>query len=84
VAEGLLAFEAALRRAEAAMDGWRTPGTERVWQECRRGLDEALSRAHRLRVEAPALDYEALVAVLADLMDPLAAFEAAARLLGGR
>ena len=81
LAEGLAGFEAALRRAYGGMAAWRSPQTEPLWLACRRALDEALSRAHRVRLEAPALDYEALVTVLADLMDPLTAFEDAARLL---
>ena len=83
VAEALLEFEAALAQADEGMSAWRSPETEGPWRECRRALDEARSRTERLRLEAPALDYEGLVAVLGDIMDPLTAFEDAGRALGG-
>ena len=35
---------------------------------------EALRRAERLRLDAPTLDYESLVSVLADLIEPLDVF----------
>jgi hypothetical protein len=63
------------------MEGWR--GTDPSWRACRSGLDEAMRAAERLRLDAPDLDYEALVGVLADLMDPLAPFEDAERFLLG-
>ena len=40
--------------------------------------------AERLRLEAPALDFESLVMVLKDLIAPLDVFSDAARLLRGR
>jgi hypothetical protein len=82
LAESLQAFERGLRDAMEGMDGWRTPETERVWRSCRDGLSEALRRAERLRLEAPPLDYESLVAVLGELIAPLDSFEVAERQLG--
>jgi hypothetical protein len=80
--ECLQAFERGLRDATEKMPGWRTPETEVVWRSCWKGLSEALRRAERLRLEAPPLDYESLVAVLGDLMAPLDPFEAAEREFG--
>ena len=84
LAEALVEFEGHLRKAAASTDAWRTPDAEDDWAACRLGLDGSLAEADRLRLEAPALDYEGLVAVLGDLMDPLEAFDRAARRMGGR
>ena len=84
LAEAVLAFEEALNGARLRMDAWRTPDSEEAWQACRAALDESSRRAERLRLEAPALDYETLVTVLGDLMAPLEAFEEADRMLFGR
>jgi hypothetical protein len=67
LAEALVAFEEGLRDAVAS------PDMPAPW---RAAVEEALRRAERLRLEAPALDYEGLVEVLADLMAPLEALEA--------
>jgi hypothetical protein len=67
LADALLAFEEGLREVTISLDeasGWRA------------AVDESLRRAERLRLEAPALDYEGLVDALADLMEPLEAVEA--------
>ncbi|MGH2737398.1 MAG: hypothetical protein ACRDHH_01175 [Actinomycetota bacterium] len=66
LAEALLAFEEGLQDATASLDettGWR------------KAVDESLRRAEKLRLEAPALDYEGLVEALADLMEPLETLE---------
>jgi hypothetical protein len=84
LAEALLGFEAALRRAAGDMAGWRTAETEPTWRRCEAAIEHVLTAADRLRQEAPALDYEGLVTVLGDLMDPLVAFEEAERLVSGR
>jgi hypothetical protein len=76
VADALIGFESGLRRAADALDGWRSPEPE-LRTSCRAGVNEALRRAERLRLEAPPLDYEALVAVLGELMAPLDVFEQA-------
>ncbi|MGH2683930.1 MAG: hypothetical protein ACRDJP_00495 [Actinomycetota bacterium] len=81
LADALVDFESELHQAAAAMPAWRAPETEDVWRECLEAIHAALVAAERLRVEAPALDYEGLVAVLADLMAPLEAFEEADRAL---
>jgi hypothetical protein len=83
LAEAVLRFETALREAAEGMDAWRTPETEAAWRACRGGLDAALGEAERLRVEAPALDYEGLVTVLGDLLANLDPFDDAARSFGG-
>jgi hypothetical protein len=82
-AEALLEFEGAIRDAVESMDGWRAAETEGAWNECRDALGDALAGAERLRLEAPPLDYESLVTVLGDLMDPLHAFDEADRLVAG-
>ena len=79
LAEALLDFEHALSDAAAAMPAWRTDETRAVWESCARAIERSLTEAERLRLEAPSLDYESLVAVLADLIAPLEAFEAAER-----
>jgi hypothetical protein len=81
LAEALHAFEVALRRAGAGMDGWRTTETEGAWEACSAALNEASERAERLRLDAPSLDYEGLVMTLGDLIAPLEAFGDAARQL---
>ncbi len=79
LAEALIDFELALADASTAMPGWRTDETARPWEACRRAIDLSLAEAERLRLEAPPLDYEGLVAVLADLIAPLDAFDDAER-----
>ncbi|MGH2691785.1 MAG: hypothetical protein ACRDHM_04710 [Actinomycetota bacterium] len=79
LAEALLRFEESLWSAAAGMGGWRSSDTENLWRACRVALEESLRRAEHLRLEAPVLDYEGLVAVLGDLIDPLEAFEHAER-----
>jgi len=61
-----MAFEEGLREATASLDetdGWRA------------AIDESLRRAEKLRLDAPALDYEGLVEALTDLMEPLESLE---------
>ncbi len=85
LAEALLEFEEGLREAWAAMDGWRHPGLEAEWTACRAGLAEALARAGALRAQAPDPGgFEGLVAMVAELLDPLDAFASAARALRSR
>jgi hypothetical protein len=84
LAEALLGFETTIREAAGDMAGWRAAETEPTWKRCESAIEEVLTAADRLRREAPALDYEALVSVLGDLMDPLAAFEEAERAVSGR
>jgi hypothetical protein len=81
LAEALTAFEDGLRRAIDELDGWRTDDDE-IRRSCRSGIEESLTRAERLRLEAPALDYEALVTVVGDLIAPLEVFARAERMLG--
>jgi hypothetical protein len=84
LAEAVLAFEATLRDAVGSMDRWRGGDVERQWRACRRAIADSLTRAERLRLEAPELDYEGLVDALADLLDPLDAFAEAERDLSRR
>ncbi|HEV8683650.1 MAG TPA: hypothetical protein VGS09_12905 [Actinomycetota bacterium] len=81
LAEALLEFEGALAEAGSLMPGWRTPESEAAWGACSDALEESAGMAERLRLEAPALDFESLVMVLKDLIAPLEAFEEAERLL---
>lgn len=83
LAEALLGFEASLREARRRMGGWRRPEHEEVWRACRDAIVEALRRAERLRLAAPAVDYEGVVGALSDLLAPLEAFgDAEARIAG--
>jgi hypothetical protein len=67
LADALASFEEGLREASSLgqpPDRWRA------------AIDESLRRAERLRLGAPSLDYEGLVAALADLMAPLDVLDA--------
>ena len=70
-------FEGGLVAAVSAMPRPVSPETEGVWSSCGDAITRSLDATERLRLEAPELDYERLVGVLADLMAPLEAFEAA-------
>lgn len=70
MAEALAGFEEALRNATGPLERTDDPGAPAM----RAAVREALRRAERLRLDAPSLDYEGLVTVLGDLMDPLEAF----------
>ncbi len=71
IADALLAFEEGLRRAVDLIPvAGRDPSRDRLAE----GIEESLRRAERLRLDAPSLDYEGLVAVLADLIEPLEVF----------
>lgn len=84
LAQAVLSFEEALRDARAHMPGWRSPETETIWRPCADALEESAGMAERLRLEAPALDFEGSVMVLGDLIAPLEVFGEAERLLRGR
>jgi hypothetical protein len=73
LAEAVAAFEDGLRDARSRLDGW-TGGRDDVRRSCMEAIDGSLARAERLRLDAPTLDYEGLVAVLGDLIAPLDAF----------
>jgi len=81
-ADALLAFDEGLRAARDAIAEWRGLPDE-LRRRCEAGIVESLRRAERLRLEAPSLDYEALVQTLAMLMEPLEVFEEAERGLRG-
>lgn len=71
IADALLAFEERLRQAVEMLTAWNDAAGTDVLAAA---IQESLRRAERLRLDAPALDYEALVAILADLIEPLGAF----------
>jgi hypothetical protein len=78
LAETLVVFEHDLREVRASAEAWRTPEVEREWRACVDALDDALSRAARLRLEAPSIPgFESLVGAIGDLVAPLDAFERA-------
>ncbi len=79
LADALADFESGLRQAEDLMPAWETTANDPVRQECHEAIRAALLATERLRLQAPSLDYEGLVAVLGDLMAPLEAFEEADR-----
>lgn len=73
LAEALAGFEESLAEAAGSLGRWddaRAPALLAA-------VDDALGRAEKLRLDAPSLDYEGLVTVLGDLMDPLEAFAVA-------
>jgi hypothetical protein len=72
LAEALLGFEERLREAADLIRGRTYPPASE--DELASAIGESLRRAERLRLEAPALDYEGLVGTLADLIEPLDAF----------
>lgn len=76
LADALFEFEQELRAAWSLLPSWT--GDEAHRAGCAAGLEESLRRAEALRLEARELTYESLVAQLAELIDPLEPFEAAA------
>lgn len=76
LADAVFEFEDELRDAAALLAGWAGDGPQRGL--CEAAVAESLRRAEALRMEAPALTYEDLVARLAQLIDPLEAFGDAA------
>lgn len=80
IADALISFEELLRTAGSELEVWQGP--EEATRACRAALDEAFRRAERLRLDAPPLDYEILVAALADLIEPLDVFHDADRSTG--
>jgi hypothetical protein len=78
LAEAVFEFEARLDAAQAGMDAWRGDAVATEWEACRGGITEARARAERLRLEAPELGFESLLAAIQELIDPLDVFEQAA------
>jgi hypothetical protein len=80
LSDAVAAFERGLTGASAGMPSWRRAEVETEWGECLRGIDEALSRARQVRLEAsePA-GFEELLSTVQSLLDPLDPFESAAR-----
>jgi hypothetical protein len=79
LADALASFEEGLRSVLPRMEAWRAPEVEDAWATAATGLDEALARAERLRMETtnPA-GFEGLVGTVSALLEPLEAFAAAA------
>jgi hypothetical protein len=82
LAVALFEFEQHAREAQALLEGWAEDEGRRP--ECASGLAASLHRAEELRLTAPELDYEGLVATLAELIDPLDVFRDAAEALRRR
>ena len=78
LAEALFEFERRLGAAAAGMPAWRHDSVEEYWMGCRGAIEEARRRAELLRLEAPDLGFEALLARISELLDPLEPFEEAA------
>lgn len=79
LAETLAEFEEALAAVDSSMQGWRVDAVEDAWRAAREGLERSRGLAERLRLSAEMpVGFEALVGTIADLLDPLDAFEAAA------
>jgi hypothetical protein len=71
VAEALGGFEAGLAEAADSLNGWRVPEVEDEWMRSRAGINEALRRAERLRLEGSPRGYEELADELAGILEPL-------------
>lgn len=83
LSDALASFEEGLSNARFGMPGWRRAEVETEWRACLHGLDDALSRTHRMRLAASAPSgFEGLLAAVQSLLDPLDPFEAAARRFG--
>lgn len=83
-AEALHQFESSLLRARELMDDWRPVEADprfQPWWACLSALDQCLSAAERLRLEAPPLDFEQQALLFGDLIAPLQAFDEATRML---
>ena len=83
LADALFRIEHHLQRARGGMSRWRDHVVSEDWRRCRDGIEEARRRAERLRLEAPDLEFESLLARIAELIDPLEPFEEAARRFRG-
>jgi hypothetical protein len=70
LAEALVGFEEALTHAVGSLKRWEDARAPALGA----AVEDALGRAERLRLNAPSLDYEGLVTVLGDLMEPLDIF----------
>lgn len=81
LAESLSEFEAQLRAARDRMDGWRRVEHQGLWAACRDGLDDSLRLAEGARLQAPSLDFEGLVDLIGEMLEPLDAFAEAERRL---
>jgi hypothetical protein len=77
LAEALVGFEEELREVRRRMPAWRVARVEAEWALCEAAVEESLRLAESLRVQAPELGFEALLAVVGDLIAPLEAFERA-------
>ncbi len=77
LAEALAGFDEEIAAAREAMGGWRVGFVEAEWLACQGALVEAARRAEALRLGAAPQGYEQLYGTLADLMEPLEAFDAA-------
>jgi hypothetical protein len=78
LAEALAGFEIGLAEARALMDDWERESLGAEWDGCRAGLEEAARRAEEFRLQGSPARYEELYGTLADLMEPLEVFAAAA------
>jgi hypothetical protein len=77
LAEAVAGFESGLRHARERMNDWRVGAVEDQWTACRDALGESLRRSERLRLDASPEGYEELAPIMAELMEPLEAFERA-------
>jgi hypothetical protein len=78
LAEALVGFEEGLREARRRTPAWRVEQVEPEWAACAMSVEESLGLAEALRLEAPELGFESLLAAVGNLIAPLEAFERAA------
>lgn len=80
LAEALAAFEAGVAGVRESLERWRAPEVLSEWEGCRAALEEAARRAEALRLGAEGSEnYEEVYGPLGDLLEPLSAFDEAAR-----
>jgi hypothetical protein len=74
--EALSTFLSGLAETDEAMQAWRAPATEPLWERCREALAQARAAAERLAGDATrtTVGFEALNARLGDVLSPLEEF----------
>jgi len=77
LAEAIHRFEEEVAAARSALAAWDDPRHPELRAACEQALHLVAGGAQRLRLEAPALDFEGMAIVLGDLIAPLDVFQEA-------
>lgn len=70
LSDSIVAFDEGLASARRELEDWEGAPPS-IDERCRAAIEEAARRSESLRLQAPALDFEALVLVLGDVIAPL-------------